>query len=361
MEDFMDNSDAKIRESALRIMFIALVIYFVINLLFSFYFIRTRTDIVFSRYLEFRIILPNCVNLFILAVTAMLNKNVDWSDTVKNRLVCIAMCLMCGTVSIVHSVFTGLWLLPCVTFIFCSIFNDRILRIILLVITVISEMLSCYQIVYEYPLHRADYILNLIIDLMVTALVFCASSAIQHYNVRLITSRDAMHRKELDYVSKITHDTLTGIYSRAYLMDMRKDLTRKLKENDKFVLGMVDIDDFKKVNDTFGHEKGDDVLRYLGGMLKLATNDNIRFARYGGEEFVCLFENMSLQECRNYMENLRQKLESKQFDFTDKPITFSCGLAAAHKTDHFDDLLKRADAAMYEAKNNGKNGITCKV
>lgn len=357
----MDTSDAKIRETALHMMFIALVVYFAFNILFSIYYIKTRSDIVFSRYLEFRIILPNCINLFIFALTSVLNKSVDWSDLVKNRLICIALCLMLGCVSVVHGIFIGLWLLPCITFIVCSIFNDRPLRLILLGCCLVIQFLTCHQMIHEYPDNSEHYILNLIINVIITLLVFLTASALQYYNVKLITSRDAMHRKELDYVSKITHDTLTGIYSRAYLMDMRKDLTRRLKESDKFVLGMVDIDDFKKVNDTFGHEKGDDVLRYMGSMFKLATTDNVRFARYGGEEFVCLFENMSLQECRNYMEGLRQKLEAKHFDFTEKPITFSCGLAAAHKTDHFDDLLKRADAAMYESKNNGKNGITCKV
>lgn len=357
----MDNSDASIREKTLRVLFIAIVVYFVINILFSFYFLMTRTDIVFSRYLEFRVILPNCVNMFIFAVATMLNKLDDLSDIAKNRIICIAMCVMCGCIGIIHSFFVGLWILPTITLIYCSIFNDRGLRLILLVISFVIEGLCCYQIIYEYPYNVAYYIQNLIVNSIILLLVFFVASAIQYYNIKLMSSRDAMHRKELDYVSKITHDTLTGIYSRAYLMDMRKELTAKLKEDDKFVMGMVDIDNFKSINDTFGHEKGDDVLRYLGNMFKSATQDNIRFARYGGEEFVCLFENMPLTECRNYMDSLRKKFESKSFDFTDRPITFSCGLAAAHKTDNFDDLLKRADSAMYESKNNGKNRITCKV
>lgn len=357
----MDNSDASIREKSLRIIFIALVMYFVTDILFSIYFLKTRTDIVFSRYLEFRIILPNCVNMFLYAVTTMLNKLDDLSDLAKNRIVCISLCMMCGCISIVHSYFIGLWLLSCVTLIFCSIFNDRLLRIILLIMSIFMQALSCYQIIYEYPYNAEHYILNFIVNIIVTVLIYAIASALQQYNIKLMNSREAMHRKELDYVSKITHDTLTGIYSRAYLMDMRKDLTLRLKEDDKFVMGMVDIDDFKKINDTFGHEKGDDVLRYMGNMFKLATSESVRFARYGGEEFVCLFENMSLQECRNYMDSLRKKFEEKRFDFTDKAITFSCGLAAAHKTDDFDDLLKRADSAMYESKNSGKNRITCKV
>lgn len=357
----MDITDAKIREKALYAMFIALVVYFALNILFSIYYIKTTPDLVFSEYLEFKILLPNLLNLFVVAVTSVLNRSADWSDTVKNRLVCIAICLMLGCIGTVHGIFTGLWLLPCITFMICSIFNDKLLRYILLGCCLVIQGLTCYVTIRENPDDIEKYLINLVINVIITLIVFGTATAIQNYNVRLISSREAMHRKELDYVSKITHDTLTGIYSRAYLMDMRKDLTRKLKESDKFVLGMVDIDDFKKVNDTYGHEKGDDVLRYMGNMFKLATTDNVRFARYGGEEFVCLFEDMSLQECRNYMETLREKLESKHFDFTDKPITFSCGLAAAHKTDHFDDLLKRADNAMYESKNNGKNGITCKV
>lgn len=357
----MDNSEARIREKTIKMLLAAMVVYFIFDIGYSLYYFQTREDIIFFRYMNYRIVLPNAINIICYIVVNIFCRMDSISNRSKNKILCFAMCTMGGGIAIIHGYFAGVWLLPAIMMVFSSIFGDRILRCLLLAYTFVLEGMCACQIIHEYPYNKVFYLQNLAIVICLTMLMFIIAAALEYHYKCLFEAREDLHRRELDYMSQISHDTLTGVYSRSYMMDLRKELTEKLKKSDNFVMAMVDIDDFKKVNDTYGHEKGDDVLRYMGNLFKKSMAENIRFSRYGGEEFVVLFENMPLEECRNFMDELRRKFEEKRFDFTEKAITFSCGLALAHKTDDFDDLLKRADAAMYESKNSGKNRITCKV
>lgn len=125
----------------------------------------------------------------------------------------------------------------------------------------------------------------------------------------------------------------------------------------KYTLCIIDIDKFKSINDTYGHDVGDSVLVELSALLMKNIREDDLFVRWGGEEFLILFDNENLETCQNICENLRKAIEKNTFS-TVKHITASFGVSGFKtKNDNFDMILKRADKGLYEAKNGGRNRV----
>nr|WP_269154454.1 GGDEF domain-containing protein [Shewanella schlegeliana] len=165
-------------------------------------------------------------------------------------------------------------------------------------------------------------------------------------------------------------DELTGLASRRALNTMALSL------NNHYSLAMVDIDHFKRFNDTYGHDVGDQVLRLVAKKLSKVKGGGQVF-RYGGEEFTIVFENKDIELVLPYLEEIRQKIDHYDIvlrnegrkltsksdrETTHKPnpkvnITISIGVAEQHGETSFENTLKRADEALYKAKNNGRNCV----
>ncbi len=170
-----------------------------------------------------------------------------------------------------------------------------------------------------------------------------------------------------DYISKLrrritrlaTHDALTGVLSRREIFEV---LNREKAFSDRagtpFSLCMLDLDNFKHLNDTYGHQAGDTVLSAFAEVLKHNTRATDYVGRYGGEEFMVVFSNF---QCEDSDSSSTQRLlaATRSLDFSDiSPdlrITTSIGIAAYQPGESPDDLVARADAALYEAKENGKD------
>ena len=135
------------------------------------------------------------------------------------------------------------------------------------------------------------------------------------------------------------------------------------KSKSPFVLIMIDIDDFKKVNDLYGHRVGDEVLRSVANILQHELRGDDLVARYGGEEFVILLPNTSLREANPVADRLRKKVQETTVNSSQNPVkvTISLGLAQSRPSDIPDDLVKRADKALYLAKDLGKNCVRSEI
>lgn len=155
-------------------------------------------------------------------------------------------------------------------------------------------------------------------------------------------------------------DGLTGIYNRATLDLKLRDLVSR---SQSFVLAMFDIDNFKQINDQYGHQVGDQVIIATARALKEATRSNDFVARYGGEEFVVLHLGsraaLSMPRFNYLLENLARTPFSFPSLGLTKEITFtlSCGLTQFRSDDSVETLISRADTALYQAKKQGKNRL----
>ena len=161
------------------------------------------------------------------------------------------------------------------------------------------------------------------------------------------------------YQEKLANtDSLTGSFNRRYLNEFSIEYLRIIKrENKNLSLLMVDIDDFKNINDTFGHETGDKVIKQLVSIIKDVVRENDLIVRFGGDEFLILLPNTNLINARLVGQKIADHIDKynkdKEFNFT-----ISMGVSMFNKQDNsIEDMISRADNALYEAKKIGKNCI----
>jgi diguanylate cyclase (GGDEF)-like protein len=168
-----------------------------------------------------------------------------------------------------------------------------------------------------------------------------------------------LKREQSELAEQVVRDALTGLYNRRFLDErLDRDLARARRFGFPVSLAMIDLDNFKLVNDTYGHRAGDEVLRSLGALLQSTSREGDIPCRYGGEEFVVLLPRMPLAIARQRAEQWRQAfLQQKRcYGTREFPVTMSIGLATyPEHGDNADALLDSADRALYRAKSSGRN------
>ncbi|PLX69052.1 MAG: hypothetical protein C0602_08215 [Denitrovibrio sp.] len=162
------------------------------------------------------------------------------------------------------------------------------------------------------------------------------------------------------YKTESITDHLTGLYNRKYMdIKLEEEMERYKRMNTPFCIMLVDIDDFKNINDSYGHLICDQVLKHLANLIK----ENIRktdFAfRYGGEEFLVILSNVDERNATHVGEQIRKKLEGTNFNIKDKSFncTASFGISLISKGDTVEAVINKADDRLYKAKSSGKNKI----
>jgi len=156
-------------------------------------------------------------------------------------------------------------------------------------------------------------------------------------------------------------DGLTGAFNRRYLEEtLKKDFDRFIRYNHIFSVIMMDIDHFKKINDTYGHQAGDEVLKHLVRMVKNIIRTSDIVARYGGEEFCVVIYGSKKDDAIYVAERIRSIIKNNEVIYLDKRIkyTVSFGVSTVHKgIKDYEELLRKADTALYRAKNSGRDRV----
>lgn len=165
----------------------------------------------------------------------------------------------------------------------------------------------------------------------------------------------SMYKKSIENLNfKASHDELTGAYNRAGF-----DLLLSGLDLDSTCLMFFDVDNFKNINDTYGHETGDKVLQKLVQVLKSSFRSDDYVCRLGGDEFVVFMVHSSEMQrdlIKTKMAQIRQELVNSKEGLP--PVTVSVGIVHGTQAGDMESLLKKGDAAMYESKTNGKNTYT---
>lgn len=156
-------------------------------------------------------------------------------------------------------------------------------------------------------------------------------------------------------------DPLTGLYNRRYLdTTLERELSRCKREGLPLALMMIDLDHFKNVNDTYGHQAGDEILKMMGDILKGFARAEDVACRYGGEEFLLLLPKMSLDTALERAESLRQNFSSSALAFGEFRLNTTLSVGVAIYPGHgksADELLQSADRSLYAAKRSGRNRV----
>jgi len=159
------------------------------------------------------------------------------------------------------------------------------------------------------------------------------------------------------------HDHLTGLPNRrAFEGTLREELAQAQKEGQPLAVAFCDIDHFKLINDSHGHDTGDRVLKFVAGLLSKVSNEQCHVARHGGEEFVMLFRGKTAAEACEAVDNVRQDLSTRSLvnranGERMERVSFSAGVANVLAYDDPRAALKAADRALYLAKEHGRNRV----
>lgn len=207
-----------------------------------------------------------------------------------------------------------------------------------------DDSLTSYDALFERVNNKEEYII-------INNDTFILQAKVIEDTHRLFTLT-----KVTNLTKKIQTDPLTGAYNKRYFNNKIENI---IANSEKAVIAVLDLDDFKHINDTYGHQIGDNVLVEFTNLVQ----ENIRiddiFSRWGGEEFLLLLSNINLEDAMIKIEFIRTLIDAFTFTHVGH-MTVSIGVAYTDEKDSVDTLLKRADEALYEAKSDGKNRVVFK-
>ena len=172
--------------------------------------------------------------------------------------------------------------------------------------------------------------------------------------------RNDVKRAQAKMAEMSTVDELTQLHNRRYFIDaLEGEFERASRYKSEMALVILDLDNFKKINDTYGHPTGDKVLSCIGRILKQLVRRSDLACRYGGEEFAVVLPNVNKEGIYTAYERFRETVSKQLFEHESKQfhVTVSIGIAFSNDAESSDDLLAHADQALYRAKESGKNRV----
>lgn len=175
----------------------------------------------------------------------------------------------------------------------------------------------------------------------------------------VVIAQDITKRIQLeDRLKKLAMiDSLTGIYNHYKInQELDIEIERANQYDSTFACVMLDIDYFKSINDNYGHDVGDDVLREFTAIISKQIRKSDCFGRWGGEEFILLLPELNQEQALTFTQNLKKRIANHSFQDVSQ-ITVSCGVTIFNKGDTKKSLLKRTDTALDRAKNRGRNKV----
>lgn len=316
-----------------------------------------------------RVLTPLIVNFGLLSFMWGSEGGIHSADY-KNGVVAWTICSVCGVSAIVHGVYVITWIGTGLGVLFLTISHNRLQKVLILIYSYVLVTLAFLAQLHEWRgvekiLDKTVfvyYVQNLVVCYAMLAIVYFMSMVLHSHILEIIEDNRNLMKQSGEYEQRVATDALTGCYSRDYLSHNIEKIFRKCTNRLATSMALIDIDNFKKINDTYGHDCGDVVLERigkLGRMLGHAEQERplYRVCRYGGEEFLFIFTDRNPVTCQKQIEEFRRVFESQEYDFTDDRITVSGGIVTCSSAQEFNVVFKAVDEALYEAKASGKNRI----
>lgn len=299
----------------------------------------------------FKVLILNLCN-FILSLIALSNLKEENLEKSK-KIICINYFLISFLPSIFYTNYSILLVLPCISIIFAAVFeNLKTMKIfyflnILLILNYFINNISKDSI----------ELIGVIIAIIILNIIFKVSKEIyfmiqeDSFYIKKIIKKNNNLQKKLDI------EPLTKLLNKNSLI---RDLEIIKKQNNKIspCIVMIDLDFFKRINDTFGHVNGDKALLSITNYLNKLESNNVKAYRFGGEEFVILFKNTDIKNVYNIIEKTRKNFGNVKHDYiNNEKITFSAGISTYDGKSSIYKWLDQADKALYQAKNEGRNKV----
>ena len=181
----------------------------------------------------------------------------------------------------------------------------------------------------------------------------------EEFSCRINNTIEALENIQI-VTNHANRDYLTGLYNRRYFFESMSEYEEDIRESgEKYAVAMIDIDHFKNVNDTHGHDVGDKIIVALSEILRTSTNHRDVVARFGGEEFCVVLKNINRYSALDIFERIREEIESFSFALDKEnflKFTISIGVTI-HEDEALEETINNADMMLYKAKNSGRNQV----
>lgn len=309
-----------------------------------------------NHYLWYGVVLPIVANAITHLVARSLVNKPEGSRQQKNRIIITATLVTSFIVAIIHKeyiVTSCAFIFPIVL---SALFNDRKL----LNISFITSILILLTVGIAFWLDRSITLvtsINLFILLGFSFIAYLSgiiSINFSKQNFMTIESQAAQNDK---LQQDVLRDQMTGLYNHTAFVKQLEARIHSFDRQHPLCIAMIDIDNFKQINDTYGHDCGDIALVQLAKtIVKYCSSEDSAY-RYGGEEFAILFSGKNAAMSQAALEKILADFRGHTFVFTSQPITFSAGIAEYAAGMTKDEFFEKADKTLYRAKGEGKNRV----
>ncbi len=354
----MDNLEKKLRDKFIKIIRTVFIVECIVNILFCImFYIKDAMYVSFEVYVMKYVLLPISVNFIIYFISNRINLSDRYDNDYKNFACSIALCTIAGSLSIFHSCYPPIWVGPGITLLFCSVFHNKKIQKHMLIYSCVFVVISCIYIGTEGTLKPSYLFEQCMVTEIITILCgFVAKEVVSHQENMLSIVTSSLKNEE-EYRNRLEIDSLTKVHSRVYMDELINRLFNENKKDENIGIAILDLDNFKKINDVYGHDNGDIVLQTLGKILNENITENEEVGRFGGEEFIIIFKNNLLTSNYELIDKIRKKLNEYTFDFMEEHISFSAGIIQCEPNMTYEEAFKLVDKTLYKAKENGKNRV----
>ena len=294
--------------------------------------------------------------LAIIAVrTRITSKNA--SNGVKNAWTCVLLLVICCSEQMLHYNCGALFCLPCLAVFMSALFADERISLRLTILGCISTLISGF-----FHARSGAQSFSVLVDINIGLIMLWMSYVATRMIIKYLREQffviSNSSNREKDLLYKLRLDPLMGIYNRGGMDKIISQLIAGYDDSRPMSLIMIDLDHFKKINDTYGHQCGDEVLIFLADSIGEMGRKNVVPCRYGGEEVVIILKECTLKEAYDKATALLEQFRRKRFAFAPKlTVTFSAGLSEFRSDMSADEWIKKADENLYKAKMTGRNRV----
>ncbi len=304
------------------------------------------------------LLLPLGCNLLVLLLGAILLRalrdSLFWSEFIP----LLQMSLILTIFAITYNQFSVLIGLLCFTLFIGAAF-DRVSGLLVALFFALYEAyeVQVFREVYsrEHGIPDPYASIEMVVAIVTILVAFFISRDFLKYQLRKIDILTKVYEKEVRLQAALDRDVKTGLYSATYFNNALDRAVREQPET--LYLMILDLDDFKRINDRFGHVSGDVVLLRLADLMRDYFSEDECPSRFGGEEFAAIVRTGTMEEMLRRCEAFRREFSAQVYPFTSEPITFSVGIASLEAGWETNKFFDYADAALYQAKKQGKNCI----
>ena len=319
------------------------------------FFVLDRIDAITisnSIYLVKYLLVPSVCNLVICGIAVLFMRG-RWPDARKTYAISMLTVAMAFLVYSFHSVFYPLFLVFTVPVLLTTAYGDRRLTIITSVICIITKASSDLLLHWDpqeiYVLSSLDTFMGFILSLILLSLFYALCLQLITMEQEKNEASINLERERQRYQEEAVTDPLTRVGNRQALRAAFRQM-EELQDRQRYFLAMMDLDDFKQLNDTYGHSQGDEYLHSLGEVLRQVSAEQIMPFRFGGDEFCVLFRGCGREEVLSVCQTIQKQFRQTEIHGLCKEVSVSIGVAEHKPEERPAQLLDRADTALYRAK-----------